>query len=374
MALSRIAIVGAGGFLGATLLRVIRRVPECEAIAIVRHPRSLPLVLGLCDAVVVTGGRTDIAADAFAGCDAVIDVTFGTASEIPTSALNLARSCQKAKVERLIYTSSAAAQSLQRHRWSLERPPTYYGRQKLLAEQTLRSQLTDTEVAVFRPGLVWGPRSPWTIRHVTEIACGAVAAIDRKATKASAPNLAFSENLAAKMLGWATSGAAGGSGYFADPWWSSWEDYFVSLAASLAIPASKVVLARKLRAGPPSKLLFEFLSNHPVMARRGKQLLTSFPEPVFTGMRARLRRPIPPPAVSAQALEVASMSGPTIIRTGRFSPGDVDVFSRWAAPIPQVDDGPYPLQTDRDGALRRTASWLSASGYFEHLGIGSATL
>jgi uncharacterized protein YbjT (DUF2867 family) len=374
VALSRVAIVGAGGFLGTTLLRVIRRVPECEAIAVVRHPRSLPLVLGLCDAIVVTQDRTDIAADAFAGCDAVIDVSGGTASEIPTSALSLARSCQKAKVQRLVHASSAAAQSLQRHRWNLKRPPTYYGRQKLSAEQTLLSQLPDTEVAVFRPGLIWGPRSPWTIRHVTEIACGAVAALDGKAKKTSAPNLAFSENLAAKMLAWAMSDAAGGSGYFADPWWSSWEDYFVSLATSLAIPSSKVVLARELRAGPPSKLLSEFLSNHPVTARRAKQLLTLFPEQVVGGIKAGLRPPIPPPALSMQALEVSSVSGPTIISTGRFARVDVDVFSRWSAPIPQWEDGPYPLQTDRDEALRQTASWLSASGHLEYLGIGIATL
>jgi hypothetical protein len=175
------------------------------------------------------------------------------------------------------------------------------------------------------------------------------------------------------MLAWAMSDAAGGSGYFADPWWSSWEDYFVSLAASVAIPTSRIVLARKLRAGPPSKLLSEFLLNHPVTARRGKQLLKSFPEPVFTGIKARLQRPVPPPALGVQALEGASISGPTIVGTGRFAPGDVDVFSRWAAPIPQLGDGSYPLQTDRDGALRQTASWLSESGYFEHLGIGGAT-
>jgi nucleoside-diphosphate-sugar epimerase len=373
VALSRVAIVGAGGFLGTTLLRVIRRVPECEATAIVRHPRSLPLVLGLCDAIVVTQGRTDIAADAFAECDAVIDVSGGTASEIPTSALDLARSCQKAKVKRLIYTSSAAAQSLQRHRWNLERPPTYYGRQKLSAEQTLLSQLTDTEVAVFRPGLIWGPRSPWTIRHVTEIACGAVAALNGNARKTSAPNLAFSENLAAKMLAWAMSDAAGGSCYFADPWWSSWEHYFVSLAASLQIPSSNVVLARKLRAGPPSKLLFEVLLNHPEMARRAKQLLMSLPEQVVGRVKAGLRPPTPPPALNTQAL-ASSVSGPTIIRIGRFAPRDIDVFSRWAAPVPQMEDGPYPLQIDREEALRQTASWLSESGYLEYLGIESAML
>ena len=292
--------------MGTTLLKMINKVPDCEAVAVIRYPRSLPLVLNLCDAVVVTQGRTDLLADAFSMCDAVIDVSVGPASEIQTSALQLTESCQKARVRRLIYTSSASAQSLKRTPYSLNRPPTYYGRQKLRAEETLVERLRETELAVIRPGLIWGPRSFWTIRHVTEIASGAVTAPTSDARHASAPNLAFNENLANRMLAWAMSEAVGGSFSFADPWWSSWEDYFLSLAATLDISPSAVVVARNLRSGPPSRLLFEFLLNHPEVARRFKSLFMSLPDQAVDGIKAILRPPTPPPLPSPQTLMVST--------------------------------------------------------------------
>jgi hypothetical protein len=355
--------------MGTTLLKIISKVPDCEAVAVVRYPRSLPRVLGLCEAIVATEGRTDLLADAFSMCDAVIDVSVGPASEIPASALQIAQSCQKAGVKRLAYTSSASAQSVKRTPFSLNRPPTYYGRQKLRAEETLHGRLMETELAVIRPGLIWGPRSSWTIRHVTEMASAAVTAPSSDSKDVSAPNLAFSENLAAKMLGWALSEAVGGSYYFADPWWSSWEDYFLSLAAALEIPRSAVVVARKLRSGPPSKLLFEFLSNHPEVARRSKTVFTSLPEQAVEGLKAILRPPTPPPVPRPDTLVVSDSSKPTVVDTGRFKPSDVDVLCRWAEPTPQLGDSPCSLWVNKEEALHTTVSWLSSSGHLDYLGI-----
>ena len=355
--------------MGTTLLKMISKVPDCEAVAVIRYPRSLPLVLGLSEAVMATEGRTDLLAEAFSMCDAVIDVSVGPVSEIPTSALQLAQSCQMAGVKRLVYTSSASAQSVKRTPYSLNRPPMYYGRQKLRAEETLLGRLKDTELAVIRPGLIWGPRSPWTIRHVTEIAGGAVTAPSSDSEDASVPNLAFSENLAAKMLGWALSEALGGSYYFADPWWSSWEEYFLSLAATLEISPSAVVVARKLRSGPPSRLFFEFLLNHPEVARRSKAVFTSLPDQVVDGIKAILRPPTPPPVPSPQTLMVSNSPRPTVVDTGRFTPFDIDVLCRWGEPTPQLEDGPCPLRVDKEQALQTTVSWLSSSGHLDYLGI-----
>jgi hypothetical protein len=302
-------------------------------------------------------------------CDAVIDVSVGPASEIQASALQLAQSCRKAGVKRLVYTSSASAQSVKRTPFSLNRPPTYYGRQKLRAEETLIGQLMETELAVIRPGLIWGPRSPWTIGHVTKIASSAVAAPSSDSEDVSAPNLAFSENLAAKMLGWALSEEPGGSYYFADPWWSSWEEYFLSLTATLGISPSAVVVARKLRSGPPSSLLFEFLLNHPEVARRSKAIFTSLPEQVVDGIKAILRPPTPPPVPSPETRMVTNSSSPTVVDTARFAPSDIDVLCRWADPTPQLGDSPYSLRVDKEQALQTTVSWLSSSGHLDYLGI-----
>ena len=104
----------------------------------------------------------------------------------------------------------------------------------------------------------------------------------------STPNLTFSENLAAKILTWSLGGTAGGSYYVADPWWSSWEDYFLSLAAILGVSPSSVVVARKLRAGPPSSLLFEFFLDHPKTARRSKILICRFRSRWWTSTKTTL--------------------------------------------------------------------------------------
>ena len=123
--------------MGTTLLSAaISKVPECEAVAVIRYPRSLPLVMGLSESIVVTEGRTDLLTEAISMCDAVIDVSVGLASEIQTSAMQLAQSCKKVGAKRLIFTSSASAQSLRRGPWGTNRPPTYYGRQKRRAEET----------------------------------------------------------------------------------------------------------------------------------------------------------------------------------------------------------------------------------------------
>ena len=367
--LSRVAVVGAGGFMGTTLLKAISEAPDCEALAVVRYPRSLPRVLGLSESVVVTDGRTDLLADALSMCDAVIDVSVGPASEIPASALQLAQSCKKAGVSRLVYTSSATAQCVKRTTHSLNRPPTYYGRQKLRAEEVLLGRLTETELAVIRPGLIWGPRSSWTIRHVTEIGNSAAVAPSSDSNQASAPNLAFSENLAANMLGWALSKESGGSYYFADSWWSSWEDYFFSLAAALEVSQSAVVVARNLRAAPPSKLLFELLLNHPRVARRSKAIFSLLPDQVVDAVKAILRPPTPPPVPGAQTLNEVNVLGPTVVDTGRFTASDVDVFCRWAEPNPQLRGNDCPPPIDKDQALLKTVSWLSSSGHLEYLGM-----
>jgi 2-alkyl-3-oxoalkanoate reductase len=371
MAMNRIALVGAGGFLGNAVMAAARESGCCAITAVIRHARSVPLVLGCSDAVVISENRPDKLSEAFSDCDAVIDVSVGSASEILLSSSNVAQACQTSGVDRLVYTSSAAAQSVRRNPIGFSRTPTYYGREKLRAEEMLRDRLGGTEVAVIRPGVIWGPRSHWTIRHITELAGGKVMGPADDSGRASPPNLAFSENLAIAMLNWATGNDAGGSFYFSDPWWTSWENYFVELATAINVPTSNVTLCRRLRPGPLTPLLVEWLGNHPWMTRAALRTLRRLPEPVVGAITSRVFRSDPPPVIAASGSEVPVDSKPTVVRTGRFVWSEIDLFTRWAEPQPQLMDEVRFGQFSKQQAIQKTILWLTTSGYLEYLGVAT---
>lgn len=358
----KIAIVGAGGFLGTTVLERVAARSEFDARAVVRSPRSLPMVLGLCKNYVMTGGREDGLAEAFDGMDAVVDVSVGPPDEIASSAAMIASACRRAGVSRLVYTSSAAAQDLRRHRWGASKPTSAYGRQKGVAEGALaRSGL---DVTIVRPGLIWGPRSFWTIRHIDALLRGTF--VVPAADFGSAPNLAYAPNLADGLLNAAASEDTGGSVDFADSWWQSWVDYAQTLAAAIGVP-DRVLVANRLRPGPWKALAVETVAQHPWLKGMANGVLERVPSTVAATVKARFKPPQPPAHVAPFA------DPPARPQRASMTQGDLDIFVRWSRPRGDSDTllGPFGAQT-RDEAVDSTVAWAREVGYVPRVEVAHA--
>ena len=350
----RVAVVGAGGFLGTTIVQLnASRANGLDLVGVVRGPHSLAALLGTGVDVVQTGGTESGLADAIAGSDAVIDVSVGPAPEILPAASSLARACRRAGIPRLVYTSSAAAQPIRRHLVGRRRPGTYYGRQKALAERTLTRELAGhSDLVIVRPGLIWGPRSPWTVRHVGELVLGAALV----APRASSPNLAYSANLADGLLMAAAGHVPPGGTYgYVDAWWTSWEDYLRAIAAGLHLSDAAVRTAAGARPGPIRALAVEQALQHPAVVRLARALVERGPATLTGGLRTLAGGARPPFPADPD-------SEPQIGRgVLRMRQGDLDVFTRWRPEDADLRDAlrrPEPFT--RAEAVTATVAWAAA--------------
>lgn len=355
----RVALVGAGGFLGTTLLdRAVNRA-SVEIVAVVRSPRSLPMILGRSKQIVITGGRKADLVDVLRGVDAVIDVSVGPAQEIAESARIMAAACREAGVRQLVYTSSAAAQPVKRRPWAAAKPGSLYGREKAAAEREFeRLREAGVSVTIVRPGLIWGPRSLWTIRHLDELLRGTV--IAPASQLEGPPPLAYAPNLADGLLNVATSRLATDRKLdFFDPWWHSWEEYARVLAAAVGL-SDRVRLATRMRPGPWRALAVEAVSERPRLKKTLATSLERAPSSVNASVRARLRSPSPPAHVTPLLdSDVVSSGG-----TARMLQRDLDVFLRWALPDADGRELFEPLGTStREAAIAETVAWAHETGF-----------
>jgi nucleoside-diphosphate-sugar epimerase len=172
-----ITIIGAAGFVGTRLIEslVLDRRPGVRAV--VRAYRSLA---GLCrfgPAVTVhLADAEDHAAlvPALRGSSAVVNLTTGVPAGIVRTTKTIFEACAAAGVPRLIHLSSAvvygevASASLDDDSPPLARHWMPYARAKSAAEVWLREHMATSacQVAVLRPGIVWGVRSPHTMNAV----------------------------------------------------------------------------------------------------------------------------------------------------------------------------------------------------------------
>ena len=170
--MNRIAIVGAGGFVGTTLIESLVLGGHTGVRAVVRSYRNMA---GFCrwgNAVEVRladATREAALADAIAGASAVVNVTTGPPAGIVQSTRAIYDACRRAGVPRFVHLSSAVVYGDVEQPIDDDAPPLDkhwmpYARAKAESERWLRAQTaSDLEVVVLRPGIVWGVRSPHTL-------------------------------------------------------------------------------------------------------------------------------------------------------------------------------------------------------------------
>ena len=245
--MKRLAIVGAGGFVGARFVELAALDPAAlggvEILPIIRQPRGLGRLskLGLSQHRYADASRPETLAPAFAGCDAVVNLTMGDDTRTLPDAQNLHAACAAAKVPLLIHLSSAEVFGRADVPGLTDDSPWFaghwlrYAREKGRAEDWLHAIPAGCGPAIvtLRPGLIWGPRSSWVTGPAQAIWDGTAFLVDGGKW---ACNLCHVDNLIHGILAvtQATEPAPGRYN-LGDPDRPDWHTYYHALAKEMGL-------------------------------------------------------------------------------------------------------------------------------------------
>jgi nucleoside-diphosphate-sugar epimerase len=258
-----IAVVGAGGFVGARLLEMATLAGRTDVVPLVRAYRSVgrSAHLGVPHRI-ADASRLESLRDALAGCDVVVNLTMGR----PADTLPITRNVYAAAVAvgaRMVVHMSSAAVYGQVDRPALpdDAAPLVdhwmpYARQKALAENFLRERMRGAQpaIVVLRPSLIWGPGSAWVLGPARELLSGSAYLIG---DGAGVCNLMYVDNLARSILAVVDDpGPASGFFHVRDDAHLTWREYLMALASGLGVDASRIhrVAPGTYRVGPRDAL------------------------------------------------------------------------------------------------------------------------
>jgi len=167
---TRIAILGASGFVGSRLLEIFHLGELAELRPVVRSYSSLARLARFnLDWCVADGRDPEALKAAFAGCDAVVNLIAADPAIIVQNAAASYQAAQAAGVKRMVFMSSASVHGQApvpgtdesstlhtHHRFA-------YNNAKVRAERALAALRSkgNVELSILRPGIVYGPRSRW---------------------------------------------------------------------------------------------------------------------------------------------------------------------------------------------------------------------
>ena len=166
----RVLVTGAGGFIGSALLAPLAQDFAVRAGIRRTLPKPRPAAeLVACD----LDDRSQLKA-ALNGVDLVIHAAYGDEAAMPRQAENLLAAMTKAGIASLIAFSSVAVYGAREGRIVEADPPqgplAPYALAKARCEALYRSWSTEAgvrRVIALRPGIVYGPRSPFWIEKMT---------------------------------------------------------------------------------------------------------------------------------------------------------------------------------------------------------------
>lgn len=242
-----VAIIGAGGFVGARFLEMATRSGVTDLVPIVRTYRSVgrSAHLGVAHRL-ADASRPDSLRAALDGCGVVINLTTGYAGDILPIMRNVYAAAVAVGARLLVHMSTAAVYGqVERPDLPDDAPPRLdhwmpYARQKGLAENFLRERMRDGRLAivVLRPGLVWGPGSRWVLGPAGELLRGSAYLVRGGA---GICNLTYVDNLVHSISA-AVAHPAPTPGFFhiRDNEQVTWREYYTALAAGLGVDVATI--------------------------------------------------------------------------------------------------------------------------------------
>lgn len=177
----KIAVIGAGGFIGSRIVEHLHLGTRHAVVPIVRAPSrlalparfALPWQIG--DAL-----DSDSLTRALTGCDAVVHAALGDPRQIEAMPAILTQAAARAGVPRVVYLSTASVHGQAPDPGTHEDTPLHtrhaldYNNAKVRAERAFFLAAHRHELAAFalRPGVVYGPRSRWIADAAADLRFG----------------------------------------------------------------------------------------------------------------------------------------------------------------------------------------------------------
>lgn len=242
----RIGVVGASGFVGNRAVELLHA-GETEVRAIGRSPASFErLTYKDVDCRVANAFDQSELEAAFRGCDVVIHSILGSPGLIKGSIAPTYKAAEKAGVRRILYLSSmivhrpAPAPGTTEASPMVENQPYAAHPAKINAERKLLQLRRNgsVEVTIFRPGIVFGPRSRWVTDLANQLTQGTAYFINGGK---GICNTVYIDNLIHAMhLAMTASGADGEAFFVGDRECVTWFDFYRPFAEAFGIDPAQI--------------------------------------------------------------------------------------------------------------------------------------
>jgi nucleoside-diphosphate-sugar epimerase len=244
--MNRIAILGAGGFVGARFVEMAAAAQISNVLPIVRSSRNLARLcrFGL-DCRQADVSHLESIRPAIAGCDVVVNLTTGNPPEMAANIRTICKACEIERSRLFIHISSAEVFGrVEDSHLSDDSAPDLrhwmaYARGKGQAEMVLRELMGEAPfpIVVLRPGLIWGPRSSWASGAAEDLMSHQAFLLDQGK---GICNLMFVDNLIHSIIGIIRSSPAPGFYNVGDDDEVTWADYYRELAHRLNLRFDKI--------------------------------------------------------------------------------------------------------------------------------------
>jgi nucleoside-diphosphate-sugar epimerase len=358
----KIGIVGASGFVGNRAAEVFHAQGH-EILPIVRSTASADrLMLKNLDYQIASAFDRSALEVAFKGCDVVIHSILGSPGLIRGSVEPAYRAAQKAGVRRIIYLSSmivhrsAPAIGTTEASPLIEKQPFPAHPAKIYAERKLLKlwKSGSVEVAIFRPGIVFGPRSRWVSELANQLSQGTAYFINEGR---GICNSVYIDNLIhAIHLGMTVPEADGEAFFVGDREQVTWFDFYRPFAEAFGVDPSQI----------PNLTVPEFphnwkkeLISSVLNSQFAQKFLASVPEDLKQNLKNLVPKRNKPSAENVE--KVGTKPEPVVtemmaeLQQSQYKlPFDKAERILGYAPIVSFDEG-----------CRRSIAWLSESKQFD---------
>lgn len=242
----RIGIVGASGFVGNRAVEMlaadgneVRSIVRSAASRERLSPQHLDCQIANCF------DRSSLET-AFAGCEVIIHSILGSPGLIRGSIRPTYQAAQRAGVRRIVYLSSmvvhtsAPALGTTEATQPITKQPFPTHNAKIAAERQLRQlrQQGEVEVTIFRPGIVFGPRSRWVEDLAQRLSQGQPCLVDGGR---GVCNTVYVDNLIQAIRLALSNPAADGEAFFVgDREPVSWYEFYQPFAAAFGVDLDRL--------------------------------------------------------------------------------------------------------------------------------------
>ena len=359
--MTRLAIIGAGGFVGTSLVESLVLGGAPAPTAIVRSYRNLATLCRFGAAVEIRkadAANVSALAHALRDTTAVVNVTTGPPAGIVRSTPTIYQACVQAGVKRLIHVSSAVVYGDVPDAINDDAPPLSrhwmpYARAKAASEVWLRERLGrgELEITVLRPGVVWGARSPHTLELARTLSGKRACLVD---DGQGIFNGIYISNLVAAIRR-AVDAEVPAAGFYnvGDQETVTWYGLFAALGEPLGCDPERIARVTSERFPWSASAVFDTVQNLPLVNQLYHRVKTHVPDAIKAALRDRLEGgyAYERPATTYAARPGVSRELWHLQRVRHKLP--MEKFARTFGFVP-------PVRFDE--AIERTLRWLASVG------------